>query len=537
MLTQHIALVTAAGGVNLSDLARVSAALQKQVSNDLGPLWGVTATVDGFPQLEDVPTGYWPIIVGLPDLGLEAGVHLDENGQPYALVELTSSWSFEASRACLEMLVNPFGDRTVTGPSPRADQGTAQFVVEVCSPNGEPTHAYPVNGILVADFCTPAYYGAAASARDRPTFRDALSAPFELARGGRLVWRDAITNKWWLRTRPQDEPVDSDLGLAEHGRASVRELVRAREPRGMRDAGHARQLLEDRTRLLEHQESVASRARAFRLRALLAKRLLRGPERAPVLLTEQRVRTMSGPAPVGVSPQERVELTMEEVASWVDGDAPGAAEVPEAHPGPSHEAASDSAPHSAAKASFPSATSMQPETPDVALASAATSGAAQPAPAQFPSIAPFVTTALPANGRVERRAGWLFGGALAAAALFLAFGLGSRFEAGPDVPAQDSPALAPAAVATPPAHATPPIRPEPPSVAAEAPLVAAQPSAPAATPVPRLPSVAAEGRVEIANTEEQPRRRRRSTSDDSAAERVGARHNARTIEELIETRR
>ena len=37
-----------------SQLALVSAAIQKQTSRDFGPLWNVEATVDGFDKLEDV---------------------------------------------------------------------------------------------------------------------------------------------------------------------------------------------------------------------------------------------------------------------------------------------------------------------------------------------------------------------------------------------------------------------------------------------------------------------------------------------------
>src|SRR4051812_19743148 len=123
MLTHHIALVPEVAGGYGSELARVGAALQKQVTRDLAPLWGVSATVDAFPQLEDVPVGYWPIIVTPRELGIEAGLHLDLTGQPYALVQMVPGWSLAASHECVEMLVDPFGNRTVAGASPRAEQG------------------------------------------------------------------------------------------------------------------------------------------------------------------------------------------------------------------------------------------------------------------------------------------------------------------------------------------------------------------------------------------------------------------------------
>ena len=84
----------------------MAAALQKQVARDFGPLWDVKATVDAFATLDDVPLGYWPILVGEEGQG-GGGVHLDDNNQPYALVDLTSDWTVTASHECLEMLADP----------------------------------------------------------------------------------------------------------------------------------------------------------------------------------------------------------------------------------------------------------------------------------------------------------------------------------------------------------------------------------------------------------------------------------------------
>src|SRR5687767_11333776 len=150
MLTQHIALVPEAGGVDLSELSRVSAALQKQVTRDLSPLWGMSATVDAFHELEDVPVGYWPIVISRGELQRAAGVHLDRNGQPYAHIALSPLWSVEASRACLEMLISPFGDRTTTAASPRTGQGLVKLLVEVCSPCAAANYGYAINGVLVS---------------------------------------------------------------------------------------------------------------------------------------------------------------------------------------------------------------------------------------------------------------------------------------------------------------------------------------------------------------------------------------------------
>jgi len=93
MITSCIAIVPEYVGFDLRELLRVSAAIQKQIVRDVSPIWGVTATVDPFERLEDVPLGYWPIILTLRDLGGQDGTHLDDGGAPYALVEARAQWS------------------------------------------------------------------------------------------------------------------------------------------------------------------------------------------------------------------------------------------------------------------------------------------------------------------------------------------------------------------------------------------------------------------------------------------------------------
>src|SRR5262249_56273700 len=85
MFVRQLALVSEVPDIPVKEVARISAALQKQVTRDFAPIWQVSATVDGFPALEDVPLGYWPVII-VQDVQGAAGVHLDKDGQPYALV-------------------------------------------------------------------------------------------------------------------------------------------------------------------------------------------------------------------------------------------------------------------------------------------------------------------------------------------------------------------------------------------------------------------------------------------------------------------
>ena len=224
VLLRQVALVSESSRISASDVARVSAALQKQASRDLVQFWNVKATVDAFPRLEDVPIGYWPIIV-MDDIhtsGAE-GVHEDKNGQPFALVtssDQLAGWSLTASHEMIEMLVDPFGSRLVACDSPKSDQGRAQILVEACDPSEAADYAYTVNGILVADFYSPRYFDPVAAPGVRYSFTGAIEAPRQVLRGGYLSWQDVASNSWWQETWfDGDAPSFRSLGTlsAENG--------------------------------------------------------------------------------------------------------------------------------------------------------------------------------------------------------------------------------------------------------------------------------------------------------------------------------
>ena len=56
-------------------------------------MWNVEATVDALDKLEDVPIGYWHVLLQDELPNGAAGLHKrDDNKQPFALVALTTNW-------------------------------------------------------------------------------------------------------------------------------------------------------------------------------------------------------------------------------------------------------------------------------------------------------------------------------------------------------------------------------------------------------------------------------------------------------------
>lgn len=203
MLIRQIALLSKSKKATPAELARVSAALQKQVTRDFSPIWNIQATVDSFASETDVPAGYWKIIVmdKIPGKGA-AGFHLDAQGQPYADVQWSPDWSLTASHECLEMLVDPFAHQLATGPSPKPDQERVSFLVEVCDPCEAPQFAYTMNTgtpneVAVSDFYTPDYFSPSLAPSVRYSFRGNLTAPRQVLQGGYLSWRNPADGHIW----------------------------------------------------------------------------------------------------------------------------------------------------------------------------------------------------------------------------------------------------------------------------------------------------------------------------------------------------
>src|SRR5690242_18248159 len=133
-----------------------------------------------------------------------AGIHEDDRGQPFAVVSYGPSWSLAASHECLEMLVDPFGKTLRTGPVPTIDgkpplggSSPVEFLVEICDPCEDERCAYHIDGILVSDFYTPAYFARKPVPGAQYSFNNQIEAPREIPRGGYLSWRDPASGHWW----------------------------------------------------------------------------------------------------------------------------------------------------------------------------------------------------------------------------------------------------------------------------------------------------------------------------------------------------
>jgi uncharacterized protein YbaR (Trm112 family) len=226
-------------GLLPDEVDRVCAALQKQITEHVGPVWNVDATIRRVPSPGTSAGGHMTIVV-LPDIlapGL-AGFHAEQGGSGYSAVRYGGDWSITASHECLEMLCNPHRNEFMPGPSPMG-QGEVEFLKEVCDPCQNHAHAYPISDeggdILVSDFCLPAYYDAN-STETRFSHTGRLTAPLQVSEGSYLCWR--FDGRLFKHSRLEGEPEFGEFrGTSAY--ADLREHIYAATPRAFDVRAHA----------------------------------------------------------------------------------------------------------------------------------------------------------------------------------------------------------------------------------------------------------------------------------------------------------
>jgi hypothetical protein len=233
ILTAHVALVSDTPSVTLPQVAAVAAALQKQVTRDFGPIWSVNATVNAFDALESVPVDYWPVILrdDIQEPGA-AGYHTDDHGQPFSLVQVDNTWPLTASHETLEMLADPFGNRTIAGapppqaPAPISGFNRVVYLVEVADPCESDQYSYKVNGVQVSDFLTQHYYDPNGATGVRYSFRNHIREPHTVLEGGYVSFGNPVDNHWYQIIVQNGKVGARDLGvITARAGMSLREAV------------------------------------------------------------------------------------------------------------------------------------------------------------------------------------------------------------------------------------------------------------------------------------------------------------------------
>jgi len=159
-----IAFINQTSKTTDAEIAKVAAALSRQVKEDFAPFHGKTVSaVVAVPKGQKPPPGsWWMVFTDTSDEAGALGYHdLTNEDLPLGkvFVETTKAdggvWSVTASHEILEMLADPYLVKTACIQTERSSKLYAWEVCDACEAD---TLAYLIDGVLVSDFVTEAWF-------------------------------------------------------------------------------------------------------------------------------------------------------------------------------------------------------------------------------------------------------------------------------------------------------------------------------------------------------------------------------------------
>ncbi len=216
-----IAITNASTCLTDAQVEAVLPALQKQVSDDFKAYWEQDCTLMFLPKDQPLTGGWWQIVIAdNPDQAGALGYHeMTSQGTPlgkvFAKLDLQSgaSWTVTLSHELLEMLADPWVNWCATGSDSRI------YALEVCDAVEADELGYTIDGVLVSDFITPAWYEPTCA--DRLDFKQHVNKELELVLGGYISVFDPTGGWTQINARGEGGP-----RIAPGSRRQRRKLIR-----------------------------------------------------------------------------------------------------------------------------------------------------------------------------------------------------------------------------------------------------------------------------------------------------------------------
>jgi hypothetical protein len=198
-----------------TDVTPVVAVLQKQVTNDFRPVWGIDAELAIVPKGTQPATGsWWLVLLDDSDQANALGYHdLTTEGLPIGKVFATSdlkagtSWTVTASHELLEMLGDPNINLTVFVQNNNT-AGTL-YAYEVCDACEDDSLGYQIDNILVSDFVYPSWFESFRAEGSTQFDRmNKIQSPLQLLAGGYIGIFTVNSGSGWQQQTAEKHPTN-----------------------------------------------------------------------------------------------------------------------------------------------------------------------------------------------------------------------------------------------------------------------------------------------------------------------------------------
>lgn len=184
-------------------LAKVLAALEKQVERDFAPVWGVSAELSLVPEGELPPDdAWWLTLHDNSDRAGDLGYHdVTRAGLPLGKAFVATAeeddmpWSVVLSHELLEMLIDPYINLAAVIKGEAGPDGLL-YGYEVCDPVR--SDVYHIDGVAVSNFVYPAWFeGERPQRGSRFDHLERVAAPLRLRPGGYAIVNDLAGKRGW----------------------------------------------------------------------------------------------------------------------------------------------------------------------------------------------------------------------------------------------------------------------------------------------------------------------------------------------------
>lgn len=169
MQHRKIAIYDTTQRLSFTWLTKVAQAIQLQMNRDVFTHWNVSAQVQAFEQLSQIPSDFWQVSIQTSVENGYNGVHWYHPTSliPYAQVRY-DDWKTKAfslnrlskvlSEEIIEMCVDPFGEKTISGKDWQNPNQAIDLLVEIGDPIASLDIGYYIDEIFVSNFIYPSYF-------------------------------------------------------------------------------------------------------------------------------------------------------------------------------------------------------------------------------------------------------------------------------------------------------------------------------------------------------------------------------------------
>jgi hypothetical protein len=218
----QISIINESTAISDSAVQAMISAFQTQWNRDLAPVWNLEQAVFSWSPKNQTPAAgsWWVVFLDDSDQAKALAYHdLSDEGLPISKVFVKTiladhtSVSVGATHEICEMAVDP----TINLAAQDSD-GTF-WAYEVSDPVEDDQYGYDIDGVLVTDFVTPAWFGFK-DAQGAFDFKTHATASFQILTGGYAQSFDP--SKGWIQTTGQKARAQARVMTAVQGSRRLR---------------------------------------------------------------------------------------------------------------------------------------------------------------------------------------------------------------------------------------------------------------------------------------------------------------------------